>query len=207
MAARSTGGAGCGPQNTPASIVADGSGFRLRITDTDGNNFFISDNSTLVSSQNLKARDTGISAQLAVRSDIISDPSRIARGQLSSGALVPGSVGLTPGDKTNVQNISNRFNASIDFAATGLLAATKTTLAQYGTEILSLNATQANANASSLKSREVLMENLSSRIGEISGVNLDEEMARLIILENAYAAATRIISATEEMFDLLSELV
>ncbi len=207
LAATINADAGLIAQNITASIVTDGSGFRLRITDTDGNNFFVTDDSTLIGAQDLKPRDTGLTSQFAIRSDIISDASRVARGQLSSGVLAIGDVALTPGDKTIVQNISNRFNASLAFAATGLLAANQTTLAQYATEILSLNATQANATAQTLRSREVLMQNLNARIGEVSGVNLDEEMSRLIILENAYAAAARIIRSTQELFDLLTDLV
>lgn len=194
-------------QNITASVVTDGGGFRLRIFDTDGNNFFITDNSTLISSQDIKPRDTGITGQFAVRADLANDPSLISRGQLGSGAMAPGIVGLTAGDKTMVQKLSNRFNASIDFAPTGLLAASRTTLAQYATEILALNATQANAATDTLTSREILVDSLKARIGAVAGVNLDEEMARLIILENAYAAAARVVTVTQNLFDLLTDMV
>lgn len=194
-------------QNITASIATDGSGFRLRITDADGNNFFITDNSTLIGTMDIKPRGTAVTSQLAVRSDIVSDPSRISRGQLASGVLVPGDIGLTVGDKSIVQSIANRFNASIDFSATGKLAASKSTIAQYASQILALNAAQANGSSGSLKSREILFENLSARIGSVSGVNLDEEMSRMIILENAYAAAARVITVTQKLFDLLTDMV
>ena len=195
-------------QNITASIVADGSGYRLRIVDSDGNNFFLSDSSTLINALDIKPRDTGITRQLAVRSEIISNPTLLARGTLSSsGTLAIGDIGLNFGDKTTAQNLANRFNDKIDFNSTGLLAASKSTIAQFATQILSLNATQANVASSKLGSREILFENLRARIGSIAGVNLDEEMTRMIILENAYAAAARVISVTQSMFDLLEDLV
>ena len=194
-------------QNITASIATDGSGFRLRITDSDGNNFFITDSSTLISTMDIKARGTAITSELAVRSDIVSDPSRVSRGQLASGVLAVGDFGLSVGDKSIVQSIANRFNAVIDFNATGKLAASKSTIAQYASQILALNATQANGSSGSLKSKEILFENLSARIGSISGVNLDEEMSRMIILENAYAAAARVITVTQTLFDLLIAMV
>lgn len=207
IAASINGNATLTAQNITASIASDGSGFRLQITDADGNNFFITDSSTLISTMDIKPRDTAVTSQLAVRADIVSDPSRISRGRLASGALAPGGIGITVGDKTIVQSIANRFNAAIDFSATGKLAASKSTIAQYATQILALNATQANGSSGSLKSREILFENLSARIGSISGVNLDEEMARMIILENAYAAAARVITVTQTLFDLLTNMV
>ena len=35
------------------------------------------------------------------------------------------------------------------------------------------------------------------------GVNIDEEMANLIVVQNAYAAAARAVTAASEMFDEL----
>lgn len=197
-------------QKIVATIMTDGSGFRLRIVDNDGDNFFVTDSAgaSLVSGMDLKPRDNGVTSQFAVRADIVSDPSRISRGRMASGVLpIPTNISLTVGDKTIVQMIANRFNDVISFNATGQLAASRTSIAQYASQILALNASQSHSKSEALKSREVLFENLNARVGSIAGVNLDEEMTRLIILENAYAAAARVISATEKMFDLLSQMI
>ncbi len=52
-----------------------------------------------------------------------------------------------------------------------------------------------------------LFENLSNKTQSVSSVNLDEEMANMIVLENAYAASARVISVTSELFDILSEMI
>ncbi len=190
-----------------ASVVTDGSGFRLRITDAGGDNFFITDSSNLISTLNIKVRDTGITGTIAVNSAIVADPSRLSRGELSaSGSLTVGNVGVTAGDKSIVQKIANKFNSDVSFTATGGLPASASTFSEFATEILALNATQARSSTNLMESRQVLFDTLKARVGAISGVNLDEEMAQLIILENAYAAAARLVSVVEELYALLLEL-
>jgi flagellar hook-associated protein 1 FlgK len=193
-----------------ASVIADGSGYRLRVVDADGDNMFITESGggNLLTSLNIRARDAGIVGDINVRSDILADPSLVARGTLSNDpALAAGDVALTAGDKTAVQAMADRFNQRLTFDATNLLAGTSATLSEYGSEILALNATQANTTKQSLASRQILLDNLTSKTASISGVNLDEEMSRMIILENAYAASARVITVTQNLFDLLSDLM
>jgi len=48
-----------------------------------------------------------------------------------------------------------------------------------------------------------LAEALEFRAAGVSGVNLDEELARMVELQQAYTVAARIISVTDELFDEL----
>ena len=41
----------------------------------------------------------------------------------------------------------------------------------------------------------------------VSGVSIDTEMAQLLVLQNAYAANARVMSAVQEMMDLLSTIL
>ncbi len=43
--------------------------------------------------------------------------------------------------------------------------------------------------------------------GEVSGVNLDEELTQLIIFQQAYTAAARVITTTQTLFDILNNIV
>lgn len=191
-----------------ASIVTDGTGFRLRINDGGGQNIFMSDSSNLLSTLNIKVHDAGIVSQINVRADIANDPSLISRGTLNnSGAMVIGDVGLTTGDKSAIQNLANLFNAKLSYDPTNLLAASTTTFSQYATEILSLNAAQANSTMDSLTSRQVLVDNLESKTASISGVNLDEELSLMIVLENAYSASARVVTTSQNMFEMLSNML
>lgn len=191
-----------------ATIVADGAGFRLRLNDTGGDNFFMTDSASLVSSLDLKVRDAGIVSQIGVRSDILNDPSLVSRGTLNnSPTMVVGDVGLSTGDKTSAQALANLFSAKQSFDPTNQLAATSSTFSQYATEILSLNAAQANSISDNLTSRQVLVDNLEAKTASVSGVNLDEEMSRMIVLQNAYSASARVITATQDMFEMLTGML
>ena len=55
--------------------------------------------------------------------------------------------------------------------------------------------------------QENLREELASKNASISGVNMDEELSSLIIYEQAFMAAARIMTATTEMFRVLVEML
>ena len=191
-----------------ATIVADGAGFRLRINDSGGENFHMTDTSSLVSTLNVKVHDAGIMAQVAIRSDIVNDPSLVSRGTFNnSGTLLVGDTGLTTGDKSSVQAIANLFNAKLSYDPTSKLAASTSTFSQYATEILSLNSAQANSATENLMSRQVLADNLEAKVASVSGVNLDEELSLMIVLENAYSASARVITTTQNMFEMLTSMM
>jgi flagellar hook-associated protein 1 FlgK len=194
-------------QGITAGATPSGSGYRLRLSDNGGDNFFVTDSGQLANTLNVRARDGGIASTLAVKSDLLSDPSRLAHALLSGGALAVGNVALSSGDNTVAQRLADRFIQDIDFDATGLLAGGVRTLAGYGGAIVSLNSTQAKQAADNLASTQFLYDALHEKTTAISGVNLDEEMANMIILENAYAAAARVIATTSEMFDMLTQMV
>jgi flagellar hook-associated protein 1 FlgK len=193
--------------NVTAAVIADGSGYRLQITDSDGDSFFVADSATMISTMDLRARDHGVAASMAVRADIISDPSRLSRGELSDSAtLLVGDAGVTAGGQTVIQRLANLFNTNINFDEVGLLPDSTKSLSDYATAILSLNATQASNAEESLATKRFLHDNLENKSRSISAVNLDEEMANMIILENAYSASARVISTTSELFDELMNL-
>ena len=195
-------------QNIVATVVPDGSGYQLRINDSDNDNYFITDSSNLVSTLNIKNRNTEFVSSIALRSDIRSDPSRISHGSITAApAPAIGSNAIARGDNTQIQSIANKFNQALNFDSTGLLAASTRTLSDYAAQILGLNSTQARIVSDNKVAREFLFENLSNKSQSVSGVNLDEEMANMIIIENAYAASARVISVTSELFDILTDMM
>ena len=46
-----------------------------------------------------------------------------------------------------------------------------------------------------------LADDLAIRRAEVSGVNLDEELSRLVLYQQAYSVSARLISITNELFD------
>jgi flagellar hook-associated protein 1 len=52
----------------------------------------------------------------------------------------------------------------------------------------------------------VVLSTLQQKFNSQSGVNIDEEMAHLLSLQNAYAANARVMSTVKQMFDSLMQV-
>lgn len=195
-------------QNITATVVQEASGSRLNIADADGNNFYISDSSTLASSLNVRSGVPGIANRLAVNSLISNDPNQFAGGELSGAAtLAVGTVAVSAGNGTKAQAIAGAFAGDVSMTAAGGLAATTTRLADYAANIMSVNATAAANISRDLEINQAYSQALTTQAAGISQVNIDEEMSNIIILQNAYQAAARITTAITEMMDILMNAV
>lgn len=149
----------------------------------------------------------GLASNIEVRSDILTNSQKVSRGQLSEGALTTGSIAITAGDSSVAQRMAAVFTANQSFAAAGGLPTTSTTLSGYGANILSNNATRS-ANADDAAAyRENLLGDVTSKAQAQSGVSTDEEMANLIMYQNAYGASARVITTLNEMLKTLTDMV
>ena len=90
---------------------------------------------------------------------------------------------------------------------TGGLPTSQSTLTDYSAKILSTSSAQAFGFERELTFQENLREELSSKNASISGVNMDEELANLIVFEQAFMAAARVMTATSEMFEDLANML
>jgi flagellar hook-associated protein 1 FlgK len=142
---------------------------------------------------------------LAVRPDIASDPARLssARLDVQTGPLLATLGGR--GDNRAAQALADAFAAPHDFLARGGLPARPVTLAAYAGDLIAQTATRAQHAANAAQRERALADALEFRAAAVSGVNLDEELARMVQLQQAYSVAARIISVTDELFDELLE--
>jgi flagellar hook-associated protein 1 len=148
---------------------------------------------------------TGTSASnIAVRSDLLSGSAALPTSTLSSSStLTTGSSVLSSGSQTVVNNLYSALTGSTSFAAAGGLAATTGTFANYAASIVSYAATQASTASSNYTAKETAQSTYSSSLSSESGVNLDQESARLSSLQNEYSAASELITTIEQMFSSL----
>lgn len=151
---------------------------------------------------------TGIAQGLSVRSDLNQATGNLSRGSLSSDpALAVGDLGIAQGDNSVADAMAAAFGQNFTFAAAGDVPQITSTLSGYAAEILGVNAIQAARNTDDLEFETSLEEQLSLRFQAQVGVNVDEEMANLILYQNAYAASARVITTTQEMFDDLQRII
>ncbi|MFZ5789685.1 MAG: flagellar hook-associated protein FlgK [Pseudomonadota bacterium] len=145
-----------------------------------------------------------LASVLQVRSDIAADPSLLSRGALQQDASLNWYVGA--GDSQIVSALAAKLTSSVSFPATGDLPASSTSFADYAANILSQNATAAAQADNDYAFTQALKQQLENRVGSESGVNTDEELSNMVVLQNAYAASGRIVSAVNQMFDVLLQL-
>ena len=72
--------------------------------------------------------------------------------------------------------------------------------------VLDGQASNAAAAKTSAEGQQVVLNSLQGRFAETSGVSVDEELAHLTDLQNAYAANARIVSAVNAMFEALMNI-
>ena len=131
----------------------------------------------------------------------------------TGGLNVDVSQGASLGDNAGATAMAEVFAKAITFSTipakgtTGGLPTSKSTLTDYSAKILSTSSAQAFGFERELNFQENLREELSSKNSSISGVNMDEELASLIIFEQAFMAAARVMTVTSEMFEDLANML
>lgn len=194
--------------NVSASILQENGEYRVTLTDSDGDNVYITDNSTLTSTLNLHTGKIGAAARIGLRSDILADPNLLATAQLSDAVtLAVGDFVLAAGDATGATALASALTSGQSFAAAGALPVVTSRLANYAASIVSLNSTQAANYEAQYEVQEGYRQALTSRSAAISDVNIDEEMSTLLVLQNAYQAAARVSQTVSQMMDVLVNII
>ena len=91
----------------------------------------------------------------------------------------------------------------LSFDAAGELTGRTTTLSTYAGEVLASAGLMAERATNSEADNGALQLEVSQRLADVTGVNLDEELANLVVYQNSYNAAARIVTSVQELFDTL----
>ena len=116
-----------------------------------------------------------------------------------------------PGDSTRPDFIYQQLtSASLSFSpATGIGSTASPFSGSITTYLRQVITQQGEAadNANNLKQgQDIVLSSLQQRFNDASSVNVDQEMANLVTLQNAYAANARVLSAVSAMFDTLMKM-
>jgi flagellar hook-associated protein 1 FlgK len=148
---------------------------------------------------------TGTDASdFAVNSRILSGAVGLPTGTLDGSAtLTAGSKVLTAGSATVINQLYNKLTGSTSFSSAGGLSATTGSFADYAAAIVANVASKASQAATAYTAKSTAQSTYASSLASQSGVNIDEETARLSALQNKYAAASQLISVVNSMFSSL----
>jgi flagellar hook-associated protein 1 FlgK len=151
----------------------------------------------------LIARDA-TTGRLAVRADIAADPARLATARLDVDPGPPPVAVLGgAGDNRGAQALAAALDRPAAVIARGGLPAGNATLGDYVADVTAQAARAAASAQERSAAQGALVDALALRHGAVAGVNLDEELARLLQYQQAYAVAARLISVTDELLDEL----
>ncbi|OFX13698.1 MAG: hypothetical protein A2516_02665 [Alphaproteobacteria bacterium RIFOXYD12_FULL_60_8] len=191
-----------------AEVVPEGSGYRLRIRRSNGEEMAItqSGGTALITALGLGRADVGQAKYVSVRSDIIANPQLVSRGAMQY-STDKSEYYVSAGDNQTANDIADLFTNKVSFTLAGDLSAATRTFENYADSILSLNSSQASSLQTELDYQNGLTERLTLKQGEISAVNLDEELSQLMIYEQSYAAAGKVISTIDKMLEILNSLI
>lgn len=140
----------------------------------------------------------GYAARIVVNAALIADPS----------LLISYTSTTAEGDNARPLDLYSRLKETSRTYATdtgigGIASPYEGSVDSFAREFITYQAAQANAIYAARDASAIISDALVERNMGSSGVNIDEEMSDLIILQNAYTANARVISAVEEMFDTL----
>ena len=194
-----------------ASVIPDGTGSRLRFIHDGGNSMTVTQaaGNTLLTDLSMDIADVRLSTSLSVRSEIVTSPSKIASGALQwdSTRGTAGEYLSSISDNTIAEAIAESLTNDNAFSTAGGLTGISVSLSEYSSAILSRNSSIASVNKRNLEFHEVFSQSLQNKSDNVRGVNLDEELSQLVIYEQAYTAAARIISVIQGLFDTLNQIL
>jgi flagellar hook-associated protein 1 FlgK len=168
----------------------------------DGFSFFFGLNDFFVDQATGTA---GVAETVAVRADLVAAPNLVSRGRVQWDPTrnVTGRYHVSTGEGSIATDMAQALAADDTFDAAGGLAQIRTTYADYGSLIVGLSADLAQANESQAGFQGELVTALRHKSDTVRGVNIDEELSDLILYEQAYSAAARVITSIQQMFEAL----
>lgn len=143
---------------------------------------------------------TGLAGRISVNTALLGDPSR---------TVVYSTSPLTPaGDNVRANFVLNqlssatfRYSPQTGIGTTG--APFTGTLTNFVRQVLSQQGEAATAAKQLADGQDVVLNTLKEKVTSISGVSIDDEMAHLLALQNAYSANARVMSSIKQMYDTL----
>lgn len=149
----------------------------------------------------LGSQQIGFAGRITVNGSLLADPSR----------LVLYGPGTATGDATRPAFLYYKLNtAMLEYSPESGIGTVSQpysgSLPSFLRQIISQQGEAAAAAENLQEGQSVVVRSLQQRFNDSAGVNIDQEMAHLLNLQNSYAANARVLSAVREMLDLLMQM-
>jgi flagellar hook-associated protein 1 FlgK len=146
------------------------------------------------------SQQTGMAARISVNSALLGDPSRTI---IYSTNPLTASGDTTRSDfiLTQLTTGSYRYSPQTGIGTTG--APFTGSLLSFTKQVISAQGEAASSAKQLADGQDVVLNTLKNKMSSTSGVNIDEEMAHLLALQNAYSANARVMSTVKDMYTAL----
>jgi flagellar hook-associated protein 1 FlgK len=144
---------------------------------------------------------------LGVEATILQTPAMLAVGKLDiDGTTAVGDIVATTGDSRGAQALADLASRIVGFNSAGDLRAMTNTVGDYASLVLANNSSKAASVEHLNIAAASITTEVESRRSSIEGVNLDEELSNMIVYQQAYNAAARLVTMARELYDALLEI-
>jgi flagellar hook-associated protein 1 FlgK len=147
---------------------------------------------------------TGKAAGLArahVRSEILGDTTRLPLARLQLDVPVGGKA-IGPGDIRGANAFVQQLGKPVDLGKDGV-----STLDRFSGLLLGRAGTEAAQASEAYQDATARRTDAVNRRDSFAGVNIDEELAQMVVLQNSYSAAARVMTTASQMYDTLIDMI
>jgi flagellar hook-associated protein 1 FlgK len=146
-------------------------------------------------------------AGFAVNPQVAAAPQRLAFAQPQiTAASVAGSAIVTHGDNTGALALQSVGSSQQSFAAVGGIAAEMATLSDYGGTFYQDIATRGSTAKANQTTQDDRLTEAQTRQASTSGVNLDEELSKMMTYQQSYSAGARMLTVVQQLYDTLLQI-
>ncbi|UYY78838.1 flagellar hook-associated protein FlgK [Sphingomonas sp. R1] len=136
-----------------------------------------------------------------VRNDISANADSIPLARLDTSAAV-GTKAVGAGDTRGATGFVNKLAGTLDLGKDGV-----TTVGRLSTQLLGRAGLEASQAKSRYDDADARKSDAVNRRDSYSGVNIDEELSQMVVLQNSYSAAARVMTTATQMYDTLLQMV
>lgn len=145
----------------------------------------------------------GMAQTLAVHPNISAEASLLSRGSLSTTANLVGENALQIGDASNVTKMLNGFEQALTFTTAGPLTGRSESIVNYANSIWHNAAIDAKNNQTDFNVDKAVLDDSEKDLRARTGVNMHEQISKLLEAQQVMSASMRCLQANKEMFDQL----
>lgn len=195
-----------------ASIIKNGDGYMLRVESLEGAQLEISETNSLsiqdkvLDKLNMVVSSCNYAANISVREDIRENANLITCGTPTFDNN-RGAYSINAASNNIANKLADALSSNHTFKQSGTMAKTTTSVNNYVSSFVGNISSLAHTAESSFEYQSALTQAISDKEAQTSGIDLDEELAQMIIYQQSYAACAQVFTASREILDVLINMV